>query len=134
MKYPVVLHTDNGESYGVIVPDIAGCFSAGDDIEEAIANAREAIEGHLEILAEEGMAIPEPGRVSEHQQNPDYKDGLWAFVDVDMTPFMGKSERINITLPSLLLHRIDRMVERHPSFRSRSGFLQEIALERLRTL
>ncbi len=42
---------------GVEVPDIPGCFSAGDDLDDAVATAREAIEGHFEILAEDGASI-----------------------------------------------------------------------------
>ena len=134
MKYPVVLHTDDGESYGVMVPDIEGCFSAGDSIEDAMANVKEAIEGHLEILAEDEMTIPEAGRIADHQNNPDYEGGIWALVDVDVTPFLGKSERINITLPILLLRKIDKLVESDPAHRTRSGFLQEIARAKLRSM
>jgi predicted RNase H-like HicB family nuclease len=46
--------------YGVTVPDILGCTTTGRSIEQAIANAREAIALHLEYLAAEGLAIPQP--------------------------------------------------------------------------
>lgn len=32
MRYPVVLNTDDGKSYGVTVPDVAGCYSGGNDM------------------------------------------------------------------------------------------------------
>ena len=51
MKYPIAVHKDPDSCYGVTVPDIPGCFSAGESIEEAISNAHEAITGNLEILA-----------------------------------------------------------------------------------
>lgn len=91
MLYPVVIHQGSDSAYGVTVPDISGCFSAGDTLEEAMHNTREAIQGHLEILAEDGAAIPNAGDIAKHKNNPDYADGFWAVVDVDITPFLGKT-------------------------------------------
>ncbi len=47
MKYSVVIHKDSKSDYGVIVPDLPGCFSAGSTIDEALENAKEAIESTL---------------------------------------------------------------------------------------
>ena len=55
MLYPIAVEKGSEtEAYGVTVPDIKGCFSAGDTFEEALNNVKEAIAGHLEILAEDG--------------------------------------------------------------------------------
>jgi len=48
MQYPIFIHKDKNSDYGVTIPDIPGCFSAGSTVEEAIKNAHEAIECHLE--------------------------------------------------------------------------------------
>ncbi|WP_219703249.1 type II toxin-antitoxin system HicB family antitoxin [Marinomonas lutimaris] len=125
MKYPIVLHTDNGVSYGVTVPDVPGCFSAGDTFDEALEMAEEAIFSHLELLFEEGEDIPTASPISVHKDNPDYADGVWAVVNVDITPLLGKSEKINVTLPHLLITKIDKMVAANPKYKSRSGFLAE---------
>lgn len=59
MLYPIAISMgDEEHAWGVEVPDIPGCFSAGEDLDDAMAMAREAIEGHFEILAESGSAIP----------------------------------------------------------------------------
>lgn len=84
MHYPIVIHKDKASDYGVIVPDLPGCFTAGDTMDEAIHMAHEAIELHLEGLIEEGEAVPEPGRIEDHQHNPDYAGGAWAVVSVDL--------------------------------------------------
>lgn len=42
MKYPVVLHTDDGIRYSVTVPDMPGCFSAGETLDEALMQAMRA--------------------------------------------------------------------------------------------
>jgi len=47
MKFPVVIHKDPDSDYGVTVPDLAGCFSAGSTVDEAFANAVEAAECHI---------------------------------------------------------------------------------------
>jgi predicted RNase H-like HicB family nuclease len=61
-RYAVVI--ERGEdNYGVYVPDLPGCVSVGDTIEEAESNIREAIAGHLELMREAGQAIPLPSSV-----------------------------------------------------------------------
>jgi predicted RNase H-like HicB family nuclease len=42
------------------VPDLDGCFSCGDTIEEAKENIKDAITLYLEDLKEEGKTIPQP--------------------------------------------------------------------------
>jgi predicted RNase H-like HicB family nuclease len=125
MKYPIVLHTDDGVHYGVTVPDVAGCFTAGENHDDALDMASEAIFLHLESLLEEGEDIPKANTITFHKNNPDYDDGIWAIVDVDITPLLGKSEKINVTLPHLLISKIDRAVSTNPRYKSRSGFLAE---------
>ena len=132
MKYPVALHTDDGVRFGVTVPDLPGCFSAGDTLDEALENAREAIDAHLEFLAEEGDTIPSAGSIAHHRDNEDFADAVWGVIDIDVTPYLGKAEKINITLPRLLLRQIDDYVVHHKSeSRSRSGFLAQAALRQL---
>ena len=55
-------------AYGVVVPDLPGCFSAGDTLEEAFDNAREAIDAHCEVLAEDGQDVPLPAAMAPPQQ------------------------------------------------------------------
>ncbi len=107
MKIAVVLHSDDGQRYGVTVPDLAGCFSAGDSIEDALESVKEAIELHLEGLLEEGEDMPNLAPISRHQASPDYSGGVWAVVEVDTSDFEGEAEQINVTLPKLLIKRID---------------------------
>jgi predicted RNase H-like HicB family nuclease len=55
-KYLVVLIEDPEGGYSVEVPELPGCFTEGDTREEAIANAREAIDCYLD------PAKPPPSR------------------------------------------------------------------------
>ncbi|MDX5377512.1 MAG: type II toxin-antitoxin system HicB family antitoxin [Halomonas sp.] len=132
MHYPIAIEVgDEQHAYGVVVPDLPGCFSAGDTFDEAIANAREAIEGHLESLSEHGDPIPTATAIQQHLENPDFAGWIWAAVEIDMAPYLGKSHKINVTLPDLLIKRIDSTVAKHGDYKSRSGFLARAALHEL---
>lgn len=130
-RYPVAVEEgDKDTAYGVVVVDIPGCYSAGDTLDEALENAIDAVELHLEGLAEEGQAPPAPSSVKEWVHHQDYKGSIWAVVSVDETPFLGKSEKINVTLPTLVTRKIDEFTKTHKGFKNRSQFLQ-IAARRL---
>lgn len=129
--YPIAIEPgDDRHAYGVQVPDIPGCFSAGETFDEALAGAREAIALHLEGLAEEGKLPPTASQPSVFINDPQYQGFLWAVVSVDETPYLGKSEKLNVTLPQLLTKHIDDLTRTHPDFKNRSYFLQ-VAARRL---
>ena len=59
-RYTVVLIPDPEEGrYTVTVPMLPGCVTEGDTLEEALTNAREAIELYLEDVVASGEPIPE---------------------------------------------------------------------------
>ena len=131
MKFPVVLHKDTDSDYGVIIPDVPGCFSAGTTVAEAFENTQEALALHYEGLVADSAPLPQVRDIDAHLDNPDYAGGIWGVVDFDITPYFGKSVRFNATLPEQLLERIDQTVRRDQRYRSRSGFLAAAALREL---
>lgn len=132
MFYPIAIEAgDDEHAYGVIVPDLPGCFSAGETLDEAIKNAKEAITGQIELCVELGHAIPAVSTIEALATHPDYQGYIWALVDVDVIRLLGGSEKINVTLPKSLIDRIDRCVASQPEYKSRSGFLAQVALERI---
>ena len=60
MQYLVIFEKSNDGSIWAQVPDLPGCFSSADTIEEAKKSAVETIELHIEGLREEGLEIPAP--------------------------------------------------------------------------
>ena len=58
MQYTVVVHSSEEGGYWVDVPSLPGCFSQGETIDEAMNNAREAIELHIQGLKDEGQEVP----------------------------------------------------------------------------
>lgn len=127
MHYPIAIETGTGtEAYGVVVPDLPGCFSAGDTLDEAMDNAKEAIELWLEVAIDDGMAIPEPSALADHQRKREFKGWTWALITVDLASLSDKAERINITLPARVLRRIDQAAKE--AGESRSGYIARRAL------
>lgn len=88
----MVGHKDTDSDYSVTVPDVPGCFSAGSSFSEALDNIREAL-----VADEEGL--PQAHEVDAYLDNPDFAGGIWAIVDFDPTPYLGKSVRFNASLP-----------------------------------
>ncbi len=127
MKYPVVIHKDKNSDYGVTFPDIPGCFSIGTSIEEALAMAQEAAECHIEGMLLDSEPIPVPTSIESHRDNPDYKDGLWALVDIDISKLSLKAKRVNITIPERLLNTVDNYARNHGE--TRSGLLSQAVTE-----
>ena len=127
MRYTVVIHKDKSSDYGVTVPDLPGCFSAGDTLEDALTQVVEAIECHLEGLLLDGDEIPPAQSVETHLKNRDYAGGTWALVSVDLSRLASKAKRINITLPERVLALVDEQARREGE--TRSGLLARAALD-----
>jgi len=131
MQYPIVIHKESDSDYGVTFPDIPGCFSAGSTIEEAINMAQEAAECHIEGMLIDLEPIPTPLNIDIHKANTDYKKGLWALIEVDISKLSLKSKRINITMPERLVRVVDQYANKHGS--SRSGLLSQAVTEYMTT-
>ena len=128
MKYPIAIEMGSRKkSWGVVVPDLPGCFSAADSgIDEAIENAKEAIELWIEVALDQGMEIPRPSMITDLQKKKEYKGWIWAVAEVDPALLLDEIERINITLPKRVLSRLDAKAKK--AGETRSGFIAHLAL------
>jgi len=64
-KYLIVVEKADA-NYSAYSPDIPGCVAVGDTQEEVVHNMREAIEFHLQGLAEDNLPLPEPRTRAEY--------------------------------------------------------------------
>lgn len=129
MRYPVAIEpgTDT-EAFGVVVPDLPGCFSAGDTMDEALTNAEEAITAWLEAALDAGQEIPQPTDIEAlRKAHKAYKGWIWALVKIDPALMDDTLERVNISLPRRVLHRLDAHAK--AAGETRSGFIARMALE-----
>ena len=127
MNYAIAIEHERGKAYGVEIPDLPGCFSAGETLDEALEQAREAAAFHIEGLLDEGAAVPSPRSVEIWAADPNYAGRIWAVVNVDLATLSGRSKRLNISLPERVLRRVDAAAAR--SGESRSGYLARVALQ-----
>lgn len=118
-----LIHKDADSDYGVSFPDFPGCISAGADLDEARANAEEALKLHIEGMVEDGDAIPEPSSLEQIMAEAVNRDGV--AVLVSDRSVASRSIRINITVPEDTLNQIDRYASANGM--SRSGFLVNAA-------
>jgi predicted RNase H-like HicB family nuclease len=82
MAHYIAIIEDAGpdRAVGVWFPDLPGCTSADDDIDEALRNAPEALELYAEDLEEDGKPLPRPRTLTELKADPEIADDLKAYM------------------------------------------------------
>jgi len=124
MKYPVIIHKDEDTGYGVTLPDVPGCFTQGDTLDEAIGKIQAAVELYYD--GEKITAPPQASKIEDLIKSDLYtKDGFWVLADIDFSFLAPKTIRINITIPEYKLSIIDKAAKARGL--SRSAFLVESA-------
>lgn len=122
MKYPIAIEIgDETHAYGVVVPDLPGCYSAGDTLDLAYENAKEAIAGWIEVELDDGHDIPLPSNLEDIAKQEDFKGWILGVVEVPDDLLSEKTQRINITLPSRVLRRLDFLAKN--AGETRSGYI-----------
>lgn len=83
MLYPVAIFPgDDLHAHGLEIPDIPGCISACDELDDALAMAREAADGCLEIMTEQGIPIPTAKTIICYSSKPEFAGCMWALLDM----------------------------------------------------
>lgn len=127
MKYPIAIEPgDKSYAYGVVVPDLPGCFSAGDTIELAYENTKEAIAGWIEMELDEGHPIPLPSKIEDLAKQEEFKGWIFGIVDVPEELLSDKAQRVNITLSTRVLRRLDFLAKN--SGDTRSGYIAKMVM------
>ena len=129
MRYPIAIEPgSNTTAWGVVVPDLPGCFSAGDTMEEAMVQAEDAIEAWIEAAIDADEVIPAPSEIEAlRAAHPELKGWLWALVKVNPAALDDTLKRVNISLPRRVLHRRDARAR--SAGETRSGFIARMAVQ-----
>jgi len=129
MRYPIAIEPGNeSTAWGVVVPDLPGCFSAGDTMEEAVIRAEEAITAWIEAAIDSGEPIPAPTSMEAlRAAHPELEGWVWGLVKVDPAMLDDTLERVNISLPRRVLHRLDALAR--SAGETRSGLIARMAIE-----
>ena len=127
MRYPVMIEAGNDDTaWSVVVPDLPGCFSAGDTLDEAMVAVEEAAAAWIDAALDAGREIPRPSTVQAAQAKGDFNGWMVGYASVDPAVLDNTVERINITLPRRVLARLD--AKAREAGESRSSYIAHMAI------
>jgi predicted RNase H-like HicB family nuclease len=127
MRYPIVIESGSADTaFGVVVPDLLGCFSAGDTLDEAIDAAKEAAAAWVDAAIDQGIPIPPPSDLDAIRRRPEYADWTVGILELDDVLADDTIERVNITLPRRVLRRLDDLAR--AKGQSRGAFISNLTL------
>lgn len=69
LRYAVVFERSE-DGYGAVVPNLPGCVTVGDTLEETEQNIREAITGHIQAMLAHGETVPPPTTLAKYVELP----------------------------------------------------------------
>lgn len=126
MRYYIgVVHQEEDSAFGVHFPDVLGCFSAADTMDDLLSNASEALSLHLE-----GETLPDARAMdairSDVDVSKDLSEGAFLLA-VPLIQLSGRSTKANITMDAGLLQAIDETAKERGL--TRSAFLASVARE-----
>jgi predicted RNase H-like HicB family nuclease len=127
--YPVIIHKDAKSDFGVTIPDVPGCFSAGETLDDALKNVQEAMEVHLfgEDIA------PEPSSLEHWKKYPAFKKAYAiTLAPVDLSFMNDTTVRVNITARKSELAIVDRAAK--AAHMDRSAYLVTSAIAKAKHL
>jgi len=126
MTYIATLKPEGGR-ITVLFPDLPGCGTVGDTLDDALVLAAEALGGHVESLREIGGMIPVPRSLASVRAGIDDPD--ITLVAVPLIEDRGTARRVNISLDPGLLDAIDGAAKSRGM--TRSAFLSSAARREL---
>lgn len=120
--YPAIFHKEEG-SYWAEFPDLAGCQTFGDTLEETVEFAQEALAGYLMVCLEKEQALPSPSDIKELGEAP---QDFTTLISCDIDQYKSaKAVKKTLTIPGWLN---DMAVARGINF---SKVLQDALLSRI---
>jgi predicted RNase H-like HicB family nuclease len=132
--YRALIVQDEGDKpedgYGVVFPDLPGCTSSGDTVEQAYEHAFEALALHIEGMVEEGTALPAPSPFNAPL--PRWLAGTPGRIERTVlvpVKLPGRAMRISVTMDKSLLARLDAVAA--ASGETRSGYIAHAVRERM---
>ena len=128
MRYPVAIEPGHADqAFGVVVPDLPGCFSAGDTLDEAMRGVEEAAAAWIDATLDAGDAVPAPSGLDALRTRTEFAGWSFGVVTLDPALLDDTTERVNVTLPRRVLKRLDALARR--AGESRSGYIAQMTLK-----
>lgn len=124
----VALIDGKAGAYGVVFPDLPGCTAMGRTMDEAIANAAEALRDWVEVTQESGGKVPRPRPLEALRRDPEVKEALAAgagLAAVALVRETGKPVKANLSIDAGVLAAMDEEAQRRNL--TRSAFVEMLA-------
>jgi predicted RNase H-like HicB family nuclease len=113
------------DGFGVFFPDLPGCTSFGETVEDAAANALVAAQAHVALSEEYGDILPAPRPLDRIPAERGVKEKARVLIPVETG---NEAVRVNISLPASALAALDRTANELSL--SRSGAIVHLAISR----
>ncbi len=127
MRYPIMIEAgDNNTAWSVVVPDLPGCFSAGDTLDDAMMAAEEAAAAWIDAALDAGQTIPSPSQAQDIIEKGEFKGWIVSYIKVDPALLDDTIERVNISIPRRILMRIDAKAKE--AGETRSAYIAHLAV------
>ena len=127
MRFPIAIEVGSAtQAYGIVVPDLPGCFSAGDTLDEAMVNAEEAAAAWIDVALDAGEPIPSASQLETLRDDPRFSGWSFGVVNVGEEIFENDPTRVNISLPRRVLARLDAQAK--AAGKTRSGYIAEMTV------
>ena len=128
MRYPIAIEPGTETTaFGVVVPDLPGCFSAGDTLDEALRGAEEAAAAWVDAALDSGGGVPLARSLDAVRLDPAFAGWGFGVITLDPALFEDTIERVNVTLPRRVLKRLDAMAR--AAGMSRSSYIAQMTLD-----
>ena len=115
-------------AYGVWFPDLPGCTAMGATIDEAVANAADAMRDWAEVTLAKGDAIPEPRALEDLLSDPEVAEAIGEGALIQRIPLVretGRPVKANLSIDAGVLAAIDDEAKRRKL--TRSAFIELLA-------
>ena len=127
LVYPAIFQTENVGGYSVSFPDLPGCYSQGDNLEEALDMARDAVGIYLSQLEADGKAFPVATELVKIAKE---ENETIVLVDMDLLAYKQRHDNRAVKKTLSIPGWLNTMAEREGV--NFSGILQAALKERLR--
>ncbi|GHV83001.1 HicB family protein [Spirochaetia bacterium] len=108
MKQYIAFISTDGQNLGVVFPDFPGCVSAGQNFEDAVRMAHEALSGHVECMKDMNLNIPEPRSLEQIMKSwedwNDWKNSQHTTAFIALIP-SHETRKYTISMDSALMAR-----------------------------
>ena len=131
-RYVALIDGKRG-AYGVVVPDLPGCTSAGKTIDQAYRNTIEAVRLWVEDAEASGEKLPRPRSLEALRADTEVAAALSEGAAITVVPVLrdsGRSVKANLSLDAGLLEAIDEAADVHGL--TRSAFVASAAREKIK--